>query len=244
MEKKHKEFSDIIGIEKGLTSFIGGGGKTSLIYKLGRDLDNLGNKVIITTTTKMYIPQSHEVDKVLIEPSLEEVKAGLRKANLLYLGGPVTNKKVGAIDKKILNDIRDLADYILVEADGAKELPIKLPGDNEPAIPLGTSHVVILVGLRSLNRPLNEVCFRYERALKILGVKENHILSVEDIFRLVFDNHGLVRDTGPYRRTLLLNQSDILSIEEETRLKNYFKEHSIIPTIVGSLQEERYEKLC
>ncbi len=47
--------------KKKIISFVGGGGKTSLIYELGSELSKLGKKVIITTTTHMFMPKNNVV---------------------------------------------------------------------------------------------------------------------------------------------------------------------------------------
>ncbi|MGL6173173.1 MAG: selenium cofactor biosynthesis protein YqeC, partial [Cellulosilyticaceae bacterium] len=53
--------TDCLGIREGIIAFVGGGGKTTTIYTLARELSDQGKKVIVTTTTKMYIPRETEV---------------------------------------------------------------------------------------------------------------------------------------------------------------------------------------
>ena len=48
---------EVLNIKKGLTSIIGSGGKTSLIYALAEELP-AKSKVIICTSTKMYKPDN------------------------------------------------------------------------------------------------------------------------------------------------------------------------------------------
>ena len=53
--------SEAFNIKKGdIITVTGGGGKTTLIFKLAEELKNSG-KVLITTTTKMFAPKIYRV---------------------------------------------------------------------------------------------------------------------------------------------------------------------------------------
>ena len=56
-----------------------------------------------------------------------------------------------AIEPHILESI---ADFILVEADGSRRLPLKVPATNEPVIPRGNKKTVLICGIDALNRYL------------------------------------------------------------------------------------------
>ncbi|MGL5542642.1 MAG: hypothetical protein ACRDB2_04840, partial [Fusobacteriaceae bacterium] len=59
---KKFEVEKIFGIVRGdVVSFTGGGGKTSLIFLLAEELSRKG-RVLITTTTKIYIPSEEEYE--------------------------------------------------------------------------------------------------------------------------------------------------------------------------------------
>ena len=45
-----------LGISRGITALIGGGGKTSLLMRLAQELSSFGT-VIVGATAKMYPPQ-------------------------------------------------------------------------------------------------------------------------------------------------------------------------------------------
>lgn len=55
-----------------------------------------------------------------------------------------------------------LADYVIVEADGSKRLPLKAHAAHEPVIPPETSRTVCVVGLSGLGRRVAEVVHRPE----------------------------------------------------------------------------------
>ena len=45
--------------EGGVVSFVGAGGKTSLMFSLARELSKVGESVLTTTTTKIQIGRAH-----------------------------------------------------------------------------------------------------------------------------------------------------------------------------------------
>ena len=51
------------------------------------------------------------------------------------------------------SDLVRLADYVLVEADGAKRLPLKAHAEHEPVIPACAGRTVCMVGVDGLGAP-------------------------------------------------------------------------------------------
>ncbi len=233
----------ILDLEKGVTSFIGGGGKTTAIFNLAKELSSQGKRVIVTTTTKMFVPDSSQVDGLLIDPSILEIGQALKNHNCIGVAGAIKDGKIHCLDDLKISMMKDLADYVLVEADGSKRLPIKVPGENEPAIPSSTDRLVIVVGLRALGRPISKSCFRSEKAMEILGVDENHPLSIENILKLIKSPNGLSKGIGGYNTTLILNQSDTLTKEQLTKVKKCFGEDTTNSVILASIQKGVYHKL-
>lgn len=83
--------------------------------------------------------------------------------------------------KEILDEIFWWELPILVEADGAKRLPLKVPAEHEPVIPSQTGHVVSVYGLDAIGRTLESTCFRWERAAQILEKGGEEFVTAKDI---------------------------------------------------------------
>ncbi|MEI0612026.1 selenium cofactor biosynthesis protein YqeC [Brachyspira pilosicoli] len=149
----------------------GAGGKTTYIKNLSKSYKD--KKVIITTTTKIYKP--NEYTNNINSHSFDN-------KNIIVLGKEYDEKKLMYAGDDELNNAIKYADIILIEADGAKHYPIKIPNENEPVIPdilLGQiSKIVIIMGLHALNRKFSEVCFRYNLCKEI---DKNKIVDIETI---------------------------------------------------------------
>ena len=58
--------------------------------------------------------------------------------------------------------LEQMADYVLVEADGSKRLPGKAHGRNEPEIPKESQRTILVFGASALHKPISEVIHRVE----------------------------------------------------------------------------------
>ena len=121
-------------------SLIGGGGKTTTMNYIANYYKNNGKKVIITTTTKIV-----KVDKYAEIKKADEI-LNLQQGNEILVIGRDCGEKLSSIDLEEVEKLHEFADVVLVEADGAKTLPIKLPRDNEPVIPENTDICIVCMG--------------------------------------------------------------------------------------------------
>ena len=58
--------------------------------------------------------------------------------------------------------IEQMADFVLVEADGSKRLPGKAHGRNEPEIPKESQRTILVFGASALHKPISDVIHRVE----------------------------------------------------------------------------------
>lgn len=148
------DFSEALRIPHGLTAIIGSGGKTSLLLRLARELSRKGS-VIVTTSTHIFPPE---------EIAFSETAAAF--AGILCVGSPCENGKLGA-PQQSFEELEGLADFVLVEADGSKRLPLKAHLPHEPVIPDHAKRTICVVGASGLNRPIEEVVHRADRFLAL-----------------------------------------------------------------------------
>jgi probable selenium-dependent hydroxylase accessory protein YqeC len=150
-----------LGITRGdVVAVVGAGGKTTLVYRLAREARSCGLTVVVTTTTHMGTLDRAVTGPVLVEsdgdsaPALQEALAHEGCATLL--GRRVRPDKLEGIGAERVEALADLADVVLVEADGARGRSLKLPAPHEPVIPPCATVVVIMCGLDALGQPLDD----------------------------------------------------------------------------------------
>lgn len=142
-------FAEQLAVRRGVTAIIGGGGKTTLLYRLAKELSVQGT-VIVTTTTHIFAPADLPISET-----------GAIPQPILCVGTPCGDGKLTA-PRQAISELAALADYVLVEADGAKCLPIKAHAPHEPVVPAEANQVICVVGASGLNGRVSETVHRPE----------------------------------------------------------------------------------
>ena len=140
---------------KGITAVIGSGGKTTLLRILAEELSGT---VILTTSTHILpfvgIP-------LLVTDDIEQVRRALALHRVICMGTPAAEGKLTA-PALPFSVLADAADYVIVEADGSKRLPLKAHASHEPAIPENTRKTVCVVGASGFGKPVEQTVHRPE----------------------------------------------------------------------------------
>lgn len=180
-----------------LVAFVGAGGKSTLLFRLGNELAAAGAQVLLTTTTKMGSDQAAQVSAVGIEDLVEPAPPGPVMLISADDGHKVTGPTPERIDA-IFADGR--FDYVLVEADGARGRSFKTPAAHEPVIPATATVVVIVVGVDAIGRPIAKACHRPHLVARLAGVEPTQVLDVETAAEVLLHPHGFRQAIPPGAR--------------------------------------------
>lgn len=194
---------------KYMITFVGGGGKTSLMFSLAYNLKQFGS-VLVTTTTRILFDGENRYDNLVM---LDKNKDDLfnPKEGITLLGDSVEHGKVVGVSKKLLDDLYDkkLYDFILIEADGAKEKPIKACKEGEPIIPSKTNINIGVIGVEALDKTVDEICFRKDIFKNITGYNLEDIIDDKCIINLINQDKGLFKETPKdCKRFFVVNKCD------------------------------------
>lgn len=197
-------------------SIVGAGGKTTLMYTLANYYARKGNRVVVTTTTHILRPQNYPVAE-----NREELSHLLRQHRIVAAGADAPGNKLKMSAQMGIDDYMAAADVVLVEADGAKRLPCKVPIETEPVIPESSDIVLGVIGLDSVGAPLGEVCFRKEKAMELLNVKEQHRMTEEDLAAILAADWGTRKDVEHREYYVVLNKCDTELRQQQGRKIQY-----------------------
>lgn len=233
------DLSPLLGLaDSQIITFIGGGGKTSLMKTLGKEFASHGYPTLLTTTTHIMKPDFLS-DESYIENEdlgqLANIFTNLKKNTLplAALGIPekVVNsnvkwrspssdfcEKIAEFSKKFSTKNPYKFLKILCEGDGSKRLPIKLPKDGEPVFFPKTDTVIGVIGLSCLGKPIKETLFRYELLPNltsldnyfIKSLQSTDIVTTDFLYRLCLSEKGLRKNITSQKFCIIFNQADIL----------------------------------
>ena len=75
--------------------------------------------------------------------------------------------------------LTELADFVLAEADGSRQLPLKAHAAHEPVIPENSRRVICVVGASGFGKPVRETVHRWERFCGLTGAAETEPVTPE-----------------------------------------------------------------
>ncbi len=173
-------------MHKEIISVIGAGGKTTLIHRLADEYRKQNKRVLICTTTHMFLESDTD-----ISCNAEQIIARLEKRGICMAGkqDQENTDKIVGLPGDVLRCVMDHADVTLIEADGSKHMPVKYPVDHEPVLYPGTTKVILVMGLWTLGQPIKKTVFRYEEMLKRFGWCAEDTLTFEMLNVIIRDGY-------------------------------------------------------
>lgn len=250
-------------ITPGITSIIGSGGKTTCLWSAAHEicamyadqsgftqaLPNESGKVsrdhprVILTTTTHFLPfagiplvTSHDVT---------DVERAFSKSSIICLATPVNpeqpHRKFGPSAFKV-TEMLQFADYILIEADGSRQLPLKAHNPYEPVIATGTQTTILVVGASGLNTPIITSVHRPERFCELVGCSPDAPATPERVARSLTSECacGALAPTH-----IIINQADTSERFEQARALGtaLSREGLTLPIFAGSFRAHDLTRL-
>ena len=157
---------------------VGAGGKTTLIHRLAEEYRRKGASVLVTTTTHMLVESNTDLscDSFAIREKIK--RTGYCMAGSLC---PGQKQKIGSLPEPVFHDLLTAADYVLIEADGAKHYSLKYPAEHEPVIPAEATDVILVLGSWDLGKSCQNVIFRFDRMAELTGISGKKTVGIAEL---------------------------------------------------------------
>lgn len=199
-----KELFDFCISKKRIICFVGGGGKTSLIYWLAEQSAKAGKKTIVSTTTHILRPQYCFADT---EAAVLDLWS---KGHYAVIGtlDSANKEKLVFPRQDFYENIKEKADLILLEADGAKRLPCKIPAEHEPVIVPECDLIIGLMGMSALEKRISESCFRFDTNGTWLDLAKDTVIDEVIAAKILSSEKGTRKNVGDREYIVVLNQCD------------------------------------
>lgn len=216
--------TNLLNIPRGITAIIGSGGKTTLMMALARRLPGRG---IVATSTKIYAPKDLPVFN---GSDLSAIGAALHADGLVCVGSNAPEGKLSA-PCCAFEELSAMCDYLLIEADGSRKLPLKAHAHHEPVIPPGCTLTILVAGMSGLGKPIRDCAHRPEHFAALCGRAVTDPVTAEDLAAVIAKE--------ALGDIVLLNQLDTSSLAEAKRIASLLP----CPVFAGSLALGKLQKL-
>lgn len=193
---------------------IGGGGKTTLMFTLAHHLSYAGRTVISTTSTKMLYPSPTDAACVIVEDHPVRVVSRLRSEPRGVRHVAIGKALLCGVDRKLCGYAADeldclrkanVADYLIVEADGAAGRSLKAHAGHEPVVSPHTDLVIAVIGSDCLGRPLDDAqVHRAAHFGNLLNRALGTSVTVEDVAAIFFHPLGYLKAVPPQADVIVL----------------------------------------
>ncbi len=209
--------------DRELICFYGGGGKTSLLFRLARELASLDKKVLLTTTTRMSIPETVPcVYTAIAAEAGRQLRESFYHHDIVMLGDHLLpGNKIGGVDPYLVEELyrTEVSSYILVEADGAAHKPLKGYASYEPVLPPGSTQNIPLAGVEAVGKRISaENVHRPALFASQVGAEGENYITVDHFVRYLSKMEKTGRILSPSARvTPIINKVDLLQGRELVR---------------------------
>ena len=219
------KLAPLLKIEKGITAIIGSGGKTALLRTLSGELPG---RVLLCTSTHF---QGYADLPTVLDPTAADLRKALAAHPIVCAAGRSPTGKL--VDCGLpYETLADLADFVLVEADGSRRRPLKAHARHEPVIPPCTRQVICVVGLSGLHRPVSEVVHRPELFCPLASCTPEDEATPERVARALVQEH--------LADTYFLNQAEGSSALQDAKIIASHLKPQGFSVVAGSQREKRY----
>jgi probable selenium-dependent hydroxylase accessory protein YqeC len=231
-----------------VVALVGGGGKTTAMFRLAREVVDNGGSAITTTTTRIFGAQIALAPAHVPAADLtrERVSAALAvHRHVLVIGA--TDAGSGKAEGVSLDLFRRLRAWfpgvcLLNEADGSRMRPFKAPAAYEPVIPADTTLVVPVVGADVFGKSLDaDHVHRPELVSALCGAPPGTPITPAIVARVLAHPQGGRKGVPAGARVVvLINKVESLPDRAPARetAERLLREPAIHSVVLASLRAE------
>ncbi|MBC8402922.1 MAG: putative selenium-dependent hydroxylase accessory protein YqeC [Candidatus Marinimicrobia bacterium] len=225
-------------------ALLGGGGKTGLQQRLGRELSRQHDRVLLTSITKSAF---HSEPRIIYRAEIvnDDLSPWFVRHNPLCLMGTCLNAdKVDGIEVTDLEHFKNQADITIVECDGARNRPLKVHCDHDPIVPDFFDQVIVIVGADVVDTTLSDgLVHRPELFATYWGIADDFVLTLEFIAEVVTSQKGYSSKIPTHLpRTYFVNKTDAHPGQASALAQAIFAA-SGRPTWYGSVQKDSLTRM-
>lgn len=235
------DFVDILQLNKhDVISVVGAGGKTSLINYIANRY-RYNKKVLITTTTKIYIPNKGVYDDMY----MASTKVGITipdTVGVTVVGKYTREEKIVGVNFEDLKKLIPNFDLILIESDGSRRKKLKGWNNKEPVVYYNSTKTIGVLDITSYGMSINDNNIHRLEELKKITDINNIKININNLVDIILNKNGLFKNSCG-EKILFINKVENKENEEIAKtLTNKINEHKHNLNIVyGSIKDDYFK---
>ena len=192
---------------------VGGGGKTTILHALGRQLHG---KTVLTCTTKMGYDQNRNLP-VYFEPE-DKLILEIPPGSPIMVWKEIQGERAIGVDPSTCDHWFEMVDNVVVEADGSRRLPFKAPAPFEPVIPETCNVMISTIGADALDQTISTHCHRPQRVADFAECSPEEKLTPGRAAKVILHPEGQIKAKPPQAQFCVaitkVDESSIYKVEE------------------------------
>lgn len=224
-EKMIRTIDESLNIMKyKVISITGGGGKTSLMFALGKySSENVFT--LLTTTTKIFPPKNNESPfNIIARPNdlIKQLKETSDLPSMVTAAKERTGEKLSGYTPEDIAEIvlKSPVERTIIEADGSRGLSLKAYEEWEPPVPAITDCHFIIMGADILIEPLSPAnVFRFDILKDKFSMQTGEYISFANCAATLSNREEYLKNSPEKTlRILFINKCDLLTETMLTRI--------------------------
>jgi molybdenum cofactor cytidylyltransferase len=232
-----------------VVAFVGGGGKTTAMFRLASEVVGKGERVITTTTTHIFAAQIAlaPVHVAAAEATHASISAALAThGHVLVIGATDAGSgRAGGVSVELFRSLRGWFPGVCLvnEADGSRMRAFKAPAGHEPVIPVETTLVVPVVGADVIGKTLDDAnVHRPELVSALSGAALGTAITPEIVARVLAHPYGGRKGVPAGARVVvLINKVESLADQAPARetAERLLRERAIHSVVLAAVRGEK-----
>jgi probable selenium-dependent hydroxylase accessory protein YqeC len=206
---------EALGADRGVTCVVGAGGKKTTLYALAERLA----RAVVTATVRIPIFDARVAGVTATEDPIAAVRAATEWPVGVVAGRD--GDRYQGYDPAVVDALAaaDVAEAVLVKADGARTRWFKAPGPDEPRLPASADVVVPIVSARVVGERLDGThVHRPERVAAVAGLAPGDSIGPDAVGAVLASPDGGLKDVPEGASVVpLVNMVDDDALEARAR---------------------------